>query len=93
MKIEGYVSIPDSFHIKTGDIVQVQLDAKELDIPFKDEILVGKVKLVDPTISEIIGSVKVTAEVPNPRGILRPGLKAKMAIRPSSGTTTVGIRR
>jgi membrane fusion protein, multidrug efflux system len=93
LKIEGYVSIPDSFHIKTGDIVQVQLDAKELDIPFKDEILVGKVKLVDPTISEIIGSVKVTAEVPNPRGILRPGLKAKMAIRPSSGTTTVGIRR
>ena len=93
LKIEGYVSIPDSFHIKTGDTVQVQLDAKELDIPFKDEILVGKVKLVDPTISEIIGSVKVTAEVPNPRGILRPGLKAKMVIKPSSATATVGIRR
>ena len=93
LKIEGYVSIPDSFHIKTGDTVQVQLDAKELDIPFKDEILVGKVKLVDPTISEIIGSVKVTAEVPNPRGILRPGLKAKMVIKPSSATATVGSRR
>lgn len=93
VKIEGYISIPDAFRVKTGDTVQVQLDAGKLNIPFKDEILVGKVKIVDPTISEIIGSVKVTAEVPNVRGILRPGLKAKMVITPSDGSAAVGLRR
>jgi multidrug efflux pump subunit AcrA (membrane-fusion protein) len=66
---------------------------KPLDIPFKDERLVGKIKIVDTTISTIIGSVKVTAEIPNRGHILRPGLKAKMVIKPSNGNATIGLRR
>lgn len=93
VKIEGYVKITDSFHVKTGDTVKVQLDAGDLDIPFKDEILTGKIRIVDATISEIIGSVKVTAEIPNPNHILRPGLKAKMAISPSGAKKIAGNRR
>ncbi|NQV23843.1 MAG: efflux RND transporter periplasmic adaptor subunit [Rhodopirellula sp.] len=93
VKVEGYVTITDSFHVKTDDTVQVQLDAGDLDIPFKNEILTGKIKIVDTTISTIIGSVKVTAEIPNPDHILRPGLKAKMAIRPSGAKTIAGARR
>ena len=93
VKIEGYISIPDAFHVKTGDPVRVQLDAGELNIPFKDEILVGKVKIVDTTFSPIIGSVKVIAEIPNPKGILRPGLNAKMAISPAPANAAIGLRR
>ena len=79
--------------MKTGDTVRVQLDAGELNIPFKDEILVGKVKMVDTTFSPIIGSVKVIAEIPNPNRILRPGLNAKMAITPAPANAAIGLRR
>lgn len=93
VKVEGYISIPDAFHVKSGDLVRVQLDAGELNIPFKDEILVGKIKMVDTTFSPIIGSVKVIAEIPNPKGILRPGLNAKMAITPAPANAAIGLRR
>ncbi len=93
VKVEGYISIPDAFHVKTGDAVQVQLDAGELNIPFKDKVLSGKVKMVDTTFSPIIGSVKVIAEIPNPNRILRPGLNAKMVITPSAGNAEIGLRR
>jgi multidrug efflux pump subunit AcrA (membrane-fusion protein) len=93
VKVEGYISIPDAFHVKTGDTVQVHLDAGDLNIPFKDEILDGKIKMVDTTFSPIIASVKVIAEIPNPKGILRPGLNAKMVIKPSVGNAAVGLRR
>lgn len=93
VKVEGYISIPDAFHVKSGDLVRVQLDAGKLNIPFKDEILVGKIKMVDTTFSPIIGSVKVIAEIPNPKGILRPGLNAKMAITPAPANAAVGLRR
>ena len=93
VKVEGYISIADAFHVKTGDKVQVQLDAGNLNIPFKDEILIGKVKMVDTTFSTIIGSVKVIAEIPNPNRILRPGLNAKMVITPSPGNAAIGLRK
>lgn len=93
VKVEGYISIPDAFHVKTGDTVKVQLDAGDLDIPFKNQVLSGKVKMVDTTFSPIIGSVKVIAEIPNPNRILRPGLNAKMVIEPANSNTAVGLRR
>jgi hypothetical protein len=37
--------------------------------------------------------VKVIAEIPNPRRILRPGLNARMWIKPSDQNTEVGLRR
>ncbi len=92
VKVEGYISIPDAFHVKTGDTVQVQLDAGDLDIPFKNKVLSGKVKMVDTTFSPIIGSVKVIAEIPNLDRILRPGLNAKMVIKPSPANTAIGRR-
>lgn len=92
VKVEGYISIPDAYHVKTGDTVQVQVDAGDLNIPFKDEILNGKIKMVDTTFSTIIGSVKVIAEIPNPNRILRPGLNAKMVIKPSVGNAAIGLR-
>ena len=92
VKVEGYISIPDAFHVKTGDTVQVQLDAGDLDIPFKNKVLSGKVKMGDTTFSPIIGSVKVIAEIPNLDRILRPGLNAKMVIKPSPANTAIGRR-
>ena len=93
VKIEGYVSIPDSYGIKSGDAVQVQLDSKDFDLPFKDEVFEGKITFVDPRVSQIIGSVKLYAEVKNRNGILRPGLNAKMWIRPSASIKTAGARK
>ena len=100
VKVEGYISISDAFHVKTGDTVQVQLDSsvsddpkEDLNIPFKDKVLLGKVKMVDTTFSPIIKSVKVIAEIPNPNRILRPGLNAKMWITPSNQGAAIGLRR
>ena len=64
-----------------------------MDIPFKNETLSGKVKMVDTTFSPIIGSVKVIAEIPNLNRILRPGLNAKMVIEPANANAAVGLRR
>ena len=93
VKIEGYVTIPDSYRIKAGDTVHVQLDADDLDIPLKDVILLGKVKHIDSDYSPIIGKVKIYAEVPNPRAILRSGLNARMTITPSPPISTVEARK
>jgi len=99
VKVEGYISISDAFDVKTGDTVWVQLDAGDLKIS-KDQkesmgfekVIMGKVKIVDSTFSPIIGSVKVTAEVPNLDRILRPGLNATMTIKPSAANTAIGQR-
>jgi len=99
VKVEGYISISDAFDVKTGDTVWVQLDAGDLKIS-KDQkesmgfekVIMGKVKIVDSTFSPIIGSVKVTAEVPNLDRILRPGLNATMTIKPSAANTAIGRR-
>jgi len=88
VKIEGYVSIPDSYRIKAGDPVRVQLDSKEFDLPDQDRVFKGEVKFVDPKVSALIGRVKLYAEVKNPEGILRPGLNAKMWISPSRNVET-----
>lgn len=88
VKIEGYVSIPDSYRIKAGHPVRVQLHSEEFDLPNKDVVFEGKVRFVDPRVSQLIGRVKLYAEVENVKGILRPGLNAKMWILPQQAVET-----
>lgn len=83
VRIEGWVTILDAYKIKEGDDVVVWLDSSEFDLPSKNVKLRGKLKFVDPRFSELIQKVRIYAEVDNPEGILRPGLKAHMDIMPS----------
>lgn len=77
MKIEGYVTPAESFAIKPGDVVAVQLrePAEYANMKFP-----GVVKFVDP---RVVGGkqVMVTAYVNNTKEILKDGLPAVMTIQ------------
>lgn len=79
MKIEGYVTPAESFAIKPGDAVTVQLKepAEYANMKFP-----GVVKFVDP---RVVGGkqVMVTAYVKNTKEILKDGLPAVMTIQTS----------
>ncbi len=79
MKIEGYVTPAESFAIKPGDAVTVQL--KE-PVEYANMKFPGVVKFVD---ARVVGGkqVMVTAYVKNNKEILKDGLPAVMTIQTS----------
>jgi len=82
-KVEGYLSVADSYKVKEGDDVVLQItfrDSKQgvqqvVNTPFH-----GKVKYVDPRV-EITSRVKVLAYVENVDGLLKEGLRGTMHIK------------
>jgi multidrug efflux pump subunit AcrA (membrane-fusion protein) len=84
VNIEGYISIEDSYKVKAGDKVIVNLNIHDVELDVERIKLEGVVKFIDPRFSPLIGSVKLTAEVSNPDNILKPGLNADMVIIPSA---------
>jgi multidrug efflux pump subunit AcrA (membrane-fusion protein) len=89
MRITGYVTIPESYKVSSGDAVKVQLDIKDADLEIEKIWLDGKILLVDPEGAPILNRVQVVAEVLNKKSnnkyILKAGLDAKMWISPGSG--------
>lgn len=89
VKVEGFVSIAESYQIKSGDPVRVRMQTEDLNLPqFRDKTFPGTVTFVDPRVSNLTGFVKVHAVVQNEEGILKPGLPAEMIITPKPATQT-----
>lgn len=61
--------------VKVGQELAVGLDA------FGDNVFVGVVQAIDPTVDSRTRSFTVHARVPNPGGALRPGLFARVVLR------------
>lgn len=95
ISIEGLVTIRESYAVKKGDRVVVELDAEYYRLPqgFEDHKLPGKITFVDPKAISILGKAKVYAEVDNSLGLLRPELRAKMKIVPAGAPQTAATRR
>jgi biotin carboxyl carrier protein len=90
--IEGLVTIDESYVVKSGDKVRVQLDTKHYDLPehVAKSVFVGEITWVDPRPLILIGKTKVAAKVENLRGFLRPQLRALMSITPAANPQTAG---
>lgn len=82
VRVEGYVGIVDGLRIKQGTLVTVKLDLPDVDLPEEHLEFTGKLVFVDVGVEPVTGQIRVWAEVPNPDGILRSGLTAKMKIHP-----------
>ncbi|MHC4879883.1 MAG: efflux RND transporter periplasmic adaptor subunit [Planctomycetota bacterium] len=94
LKIEGFVTIAESYRIKRGDRIQVRMKTEDLNLPqFKTQTFPGTVVFVDPRGSGLTGLVKVIGEVDNVRDILKPGLPTEMTIMPRPAAQTARVAR
>ncbi len=83
MKVEGYVTIPESSVVGKGDKVALQVVVEGAQLPIESEILRGEIALVAPKVEPLLKKVKVTAHVEqDKRAFLKEGLKIRMAISP-----------
>lgn len=94
VKVEGFVTIAESYRIKSGDLVRVRMKVADLNLPqFRDTVFDGTVTFVDPRVSNLTGFVKVHALVKNEGGILKPGLPAELTIQPRPAAQTARATR
>ncbi len=80
VKVEGFVGVQDGLRIKPGAAVVVRLDLPNLKLEEERREFKGKLVFVDVGVEPISGQMRVWAEVPNPDGLLRAGLPARMTI-------------
>jgi len=84
VRVEGFVDVQTGLKAKPGSKVRVRLDLPAIEpaVEFDDELkeFVGKLIFVDIGVEAVSGQIRVWAEVPNPDGILRAGLPARMVI-------------
>ena len=90
VKVEGYLPIDDIWTVKSGDVVEVQIDIPNRDLEIEKEVFEGKVIYVDKTVSPVTHGARVTAEVQNTGGRLIEGLYAKMTIKITQRGTVKG---
>lgn len=81
MRVEGFVGIVDGLRIRQGAQVIVKLDLPDVDLAEEKLEFPGKLVFVDVGVEPVSGQIRVWAEVPNPKGILRSGLPARMKIQ------------
>ena len=80
VRVEGYVGVVDGMRIRPGTAVTVRLDLPDVELPEEQIDFQGKLVFVDVGVEPVTGQIRVWAEIPNPDGILRSGLPARMKI-------------
>ena len=88
VRVEGFVSVQEGLRIRPGSAVVVRLDLPDVDLAEERIAMNGKLVYVDAGVEPVTGQIRVWAEVPNPKGILRAGLPARMLIRELPTLTT-----
>ena len=80
VRVEGFVGVQDGLRVKPGSAVVVRLDLPNLELEEARREFKGKLVFVDVGVEPVSGQMRVWAEVPNPDGLLRAGLPARMTI-------------
>jgi RND family efflux transporter MFP subunit len=80
LRAEGFVAASDVLR----DLSQAQVTVEPIRKDGPRASFTGKIVFVSPEIDPVNGQVRVWAEVENPQGRLRPGLRAKMTIHAGS---------
>ncbi len=86
LKVIGNIEVVDAFKIKVGDPVIVRLEDPTISARIDNATFNGKIRFIDGSVSPIAQKVRIWAEVENPEGLLLPGLRAVMEIRPTTRT-------
>ena len=79
VRVEGFISVQDGLRVKPGSAV-VRLDLPNLELEEERREFKGKLVFVDVGVEPVSGQMRVWAEIPNPDGLLRAGLPARMTI-------------
>ncbi len=80
VRVEGFISVQDGLRVKPGSAVVVRLDLPNLELEEERREFKGKLVFVDVGVEPVSGQMRVWAEIPNPDGLLRAGLPARMTI-------------
>ena len=88
VRVEGFVSVQEGLRIRPGSPVVVRLDLPDVDLAEEHVTMHGKLVFVDVGVEPVTGQIRVWAEVPNPEGLLRAGLPARMMIRETPTLTS-----
>lgn len=80
VRVEGFVGVQDGLRVKAGSVVVVRLDLPNVEREEEQREFKGKLVFVDVGVEPVSGQMRVWAEVPNPDGLLRAGLPARMTI-------------
>ncbi|MBI4628692.1 MAG: efflux RND transporter periplasmic adaptor subunit [Candidatus Rokubacteria bacterium] len=74
LKFTGTVAEHAALHVRPGQPVRVRVE------PVPNRQFAGRVTRVSPAVDVTSRTVQVEAEVPNPEGLLKPGLFARAAL-------------
>lgn len=74
LKFAGTVAEHAALHVRPGQAVRVRVE------PVPNRPFAGRVTRVSPAVDVTSRTVQVEAEVPNPEGLLKPGLFARAAL-------------
>lgn len=85
MKVEGQAPLRDAALMQPGMKVKVQLTLPDATDADASRTFAGKLVFVDVEAAQVLGTVRVWAEVENVDNILRAGLNATMTILPGKG--------
>ena len=80
LRVIGAVPLADAWRVRRGQPVAVRATVPGAELPVERETFVGRVTFVSPVVREVAGTVEVWGEVDDPRGLLRDGLGAGMAV-------------
>ena len=85
VRVEGSILISEAMLVKAGCKVEIKLIGENIGTALASRIFAGKIGFVDPAKVLAVGEhVRIWAEVDNPDGLLRDGLRATMKIQPVS---------
>lgn len=80
VRVEGFIGVQDGLRVKPGSTVVVRLDLPNVELEEEQHEFKGKLVFVDVGVEPVSSQIRVWAEVPNPDGLLRAGLPARMTI-------------
>jgi membrane fusion protein, multidrug efflux system len=82
MKVTGHLDVVDASRLAKGRRARVYLDIPGVDLPIERRAFEGRVAFIDAQISRETQTCRVVVEVPNPDGLLRAGMEARVEILP-----------
>lgn len=80
IKVEGFIDVRNSFQLRPGMSVKVQLQDSDLHQMTGNQVFDGKITFIDNSVDPVTQEVRIRADVNNKNGILRPGLHSQMTI-------------
>jgi RND family efflux transporter MFP subunit len=84
MRVTGHLDVVDASRLAKGRRARVYLEIRGADLPIEARAFEGRVTFVDAQISRETQTCRVVVEVPNPEGLLRAGMEARIEILPDS---------